>query len=538
MEFDPLEISPFSAKNMLVTHARNVLGPDAELLDASRGGPNWQQRTVQCAWHVLGMYADYCYGGPSDQPTVRLFVPGANMNHVTHFQRFAEAPGEQRESWSIGVKYLRSVWQYLVDELLPEAWLSDVIGAFAAAVGGVFYPSPPTLDLVTPAANRYLAYMLGEELASEDFSVYLGTGATGAFGQVVSTISHNRLLNPKDRVAMLSPWYEPMKDLFARQYGCEIVPVRRSRKRGWAVEEADLPQLDDPAVKFLVIVSPGNPVDTTLDSELLDYLEQLVSRRPELVILCDYVYANFVEGPFDNALVRMPRNVVPFYAPSKDFGLAGCRIGAAWIHPDSALDRLLQRMPPDLAREVDARYASRQPQDRPTFYDRLIMDSASVSFFHMAGLATPSQVLFTLCALFPLVAPHGAQDYFGWIRNELLERMAMLYDGLGLELGARQQMCCSNYCALISLDELAAAQDPACAEAFAKVDLWRFLQHLAHSRGTIIMPGPAFGGEPKSVRVCLTSLGKFAYHQVGRNIVEAIGDFTFSNPCPHCEQSS
>jgi len=68
------------------------------------------------------------------------------------------------------------------------------------------------------------------------------------------------------------------------------------------------------------------------------------------------------------------------------------------------------------------------------------------------------------------------------------------------------------------------------------VGLWPFLKHLAHSRGTIIMPGPAFGGEAKSVRICLTSLGKSDCIRVGRNIAEAISDYSFPTPCPQCER--
>jgi hypothetical protein len=136
VKFDPLQISPFTAKDLLVKHARDLLGPDAKLLDASRGGPNWQQRTVQCAWHVLGMYADYCHGGPRDHPTVRLLGSARDLNHQTHFARFVEAIGEERESWCIGTAYLQAAFKYLAAEILTEMPLGDIIATFAAAVSG------------------------------------------------------------------------------------------------------------------------------------------------------------------------------------------------------------------------------------------------------------------------------------------------------------------------------------------------------------------------------------------------------------------
>ncbi len=538
MPLNPLELSPFTAKDLLVKHARSVLGADAQLLDASRGGPNWQQRTIQCAWHALGMYADYCHGGPVEKPTIRLLPSGASLNHVPHFARFAEAVAPMRETLEIGVSYLQRVWEYLADELSPGRWPSDIIGALTAAATGAYYPTPPTLDFVKPVANRYLAHLFGNSLIGETFDVYLDNGATAAFSRVVSTMSRNRLINPGDKVAMVSPLYEPMKDLFTNQYGCRVVPIRRERSRNWQVAAEDVAKLDDPELKLLVIVSPGNPVDSTLDSQFLDDIEQVVKRRPELVILSDYVYANFVTRGFDNVLARMPRNVVPFYAPSKDFGLAGARIGVAWIHTDSVLDALLQRQAPDVAAEVDARYETRWATGRPAFYNRLLMDAAGVSFSHMSGLATPAEVLVTLCARLPVLAPDEAGSYFRWLRGELAGRMEALYDGLGIELVRSRPDACSNYSALVSLDEVAAARGPDCASTFSDVPLWDFLKHLAHSRGTIIMPGPAFGGEDRSARICLTSLGNTSCREVGRNIAEAIGDYTFPTPCPHCDGGS
>lgn len=534
METDPLGISPFSAKDMLVAHARDVLGPDATLLDASRGGPNWQLRSVQCAWEVLGLYADYCYGGPNDVPTVRILASDPPTDHVAHFQRFADAIRDLRESLYMGVEYLENVWDYLHLEVFPDRWVGEAIGSFTVAMTGGYYPSPATLDFLPPIASRFLAKTFGAELGPDQFDLFLGRGATGTFGAVVACMARNELLKPGDKVALVWPWYEPMKNLFESQYGCEVIPIRRHREDMWEADEAGLDALEDPELRLLVIVSPGNPVDVTLDEELLARIEQAVEKNPDLVILCDYVYANFVEPGYDNALKRVPGNVIPFYAPSKDLGLVGARLGAAWIPTALPLGRRLQKMPRARAAKVDAPYVSRSPNRRPGFYDRLVMDSSQVSFAHMAGLPTPSQVLLALSLLFPLATPDSAGQYFKWVRTELRGRMEALYDGLGMERESCTSSCRSNYCALLPLDEIAANQGPRCAEAFASVPLWRFLEHLAHSRGTIIMPGTAFGGEERSARVCLTSLNRPAYRQVGRNIAEAIGDYTFPTQCPHC----
>lgn len=534
MDYDPLAISPFTAKDGLVAEARRVLGDDAKLLDASRGGPNWQQRTIMSAWHTLGLYADYYYGGLNIEGSVRMIPPVDHVDHASAFDRFTDGVIDQREILAIGSRYLHAVWDYLTAGILGEVSRREIIGTFARAMTAYAYPSPADLDFVRPVANQYLASMLGGDLGDEDYRVHLANGCTDAFRKVVATLGNNELLTPGDRVALVQPWYEPMHDLFSRQYGCEIIGINREAGYEWSTPESEIARLQDRDLKVVVIVSPGNPIDTTMDERLLDGLEAAVEENPNLIILCDYVYANFVQDRYDNALKRMPRNVVPFYAISKDFGLAGARVGAVWIHPDGCVESMLREQSDEVAGRVDARYETRHIEGRPTFYDRLVMDSVSVSFAHMAGISVPNQVLFALCALYPLVNPEEEAAYFAWLQKELRTRMSALYDGLGIPQDDALPLYASNYCTVVSLEEMASAQGPEVAREFRDVGLWDFLMHLAHSRGTIVMPAPAFGAGEKTIRICLTSLGTSEYREVGRNIAEAIGDYSFPTPCSHC----
>ncbi|MFP3904110.1 MAG: aminotransferase class I/II-fold pyridoxal phosphate-dependent enzyme [Armatimonadota bacterium] len=536
MDYNPLDISPFTAKDQLVAEACRVLGSQADLLDASRGGPNWQQRTVSSAWYTLGLYADYYYGALNTEGSVRMMPSVDHVDHSAAFERFTDAVIDSREVLAVGTRYLHAVWDYLSSGIIGDVSREEVIGQFTRAMTAYAYPTPATLEFIQPVANRYLAYMLGRALAAEDFRVHLANGCTDAFRQVVHTMACNELLRPGDRVALVQPWYEPMRDLFSRQYGCEVTGIRRTMEPECHTPHSELQKLDDPELKIVVIVSPGNPVDKTTDEALLDRLQQAVENNPDLVILCDYVYANFVSRQYDNALKRMPKNVVPFYAVSKDFGFAGARVGAVWVHEQSCLQNMLNEQADEVAQRVDEKYASRYIEDRPDFYSRLVMQSAGVSFSHMAGISVANQILFALCALHPLVNPDEASDYFGWLHSELQKRMAALYEGLGLPKQASCDVCESNYCALVPLEELAISQGPRVAREFEKVSLWNFLKHLAHSRGTIVMPAPVFGAEHKTVRICLTSLGTSQYREVGRNIAETIGDYTFPGPCDHCDQ--
>lgn len=533
-------MSPYLFRDLLVGHARLTRGHEAPLLDATREAPNWQQRDVQLAWHVLGLYCDYVYGVVGDPGNVRLLPRAAPVDHSAAFGRFADGLMDLRESLAIGIDFLSELWPHLAQKVFPGRSESEIIDAFTQAMSGGAYPSPPTLEFVAPILRRYLAGKLfrGDNALAEEFSVHLTAGASAGWVQIAHTLRVNQLLAPGDKVALFLPTYQPLTELLARQLGCEIVGLVSDPGGSSAPSAEELAALSDPAVKLLAFMSPDDPTSVAMAPETLARLEPLVRRRPDLLVIADYSGANLLPSPRLTALQRWPRQTIGLYGFAHDFGLAGARLGAVVIHRECVADRLLANLPPETQAEVSARYAGRLAQPTTaSFQARLTEESAGVAFGHLAGLAPALQVLLCLCASYEAIAEPAGVSYHQWVREELSRRRTAVYRGLGVlppDLGPGA----ANHCLLLDLKDLALHVDPALALGLENTDIWTALLHLAHASGVIVMPALPCGAGPWSVRIPLVGLGEsdcLATGEAIRSCLRAVGSNT---PCPVCDDLS
>ncbi|MCD6360833.1 MAG: aminotransferase class I/II-fold pyridoxal phosphate-dependent enzyme, partial [Armatimonadetes bacterium] len=449
--------SPFLLRERLVELAHGSARNDLELLDASRGAANWQQRRVLNAWHALGLYAAEACGAPDAVESVALALePGrVSLDGFREFAaRHADAPGI-----ADGCGMLMRAWDWLAREA-PADWSSDeIVLEFTQAVAGRRYPDPPTLAFVQPIMARYLAPLLlgGDVESASELQMWACEGATTGIAQVAFTLARNAIIRPGDRVAMWWPTYEPLRDLVECQLGCEAVPIRRDARAGWTAPPEELARLSDPAVRLVISVSPGNPVPTVTSPEEIEGLRRAVAANPDLLIIADYVYMKFVDQPVVTELAALPRNTIGVYSVSKDFGLAGARLGMVLMHRENVAQRLMEGLDERARAEADGHYRRRSLRaDDMSLHERMVADSRGVSFMHMSGLSTPLQALACLCALFDLIEP-DAEDYFEWVRGQLRERVEALYEGLGLAVPAWVDQPNSRYSTVIDLLQVAEA---------------------------------------------------------------------------------
>ncbi|MGC9318253.1 MAG: aminotransferase class I/II-fold pyridoxal phosphate-dependent enzyme, partial [Armatimonadota bacterium] len=450
MDLRVAEKSPFLLRDALVDEAATCERDDLELLDASRGAANWQQPLVLAAWHALGLYAAEAGSGRCEDPLIGLSLDRAE-SHLAAFDDFASrcdgAPGGLAE----GCRFLQRGWDFLARTVLIGWPREEIAFSFAEAVAGRGYPEPPTLDFVQPIMARYLAPLLfgGDADLAAQFEVIGCEGATTGIAQVAATLARNGLISPGDRIAMWWPTYEPLRDLVECQLGCEVVPIHRDPQADWAAEAEDLERLIDPGVRMAVTVSPGNPVPVTTDPGSLEALQRAVKAHPDLLILSDYVYMQFLDSPVETEIARLPRNTIGVYSVSKDFGLAGMRLGVVLMHSESVAQASLSGLEGEQRAAVDSRYRRRAIDPaQMALTDRVIADSRGISFTHMSGLSTPLQALICLCALYDLMEPDSSH-YFAWVRGQLAERIEALYRGLGIATPRWTQGPSSRYATII-----------------------------------------------------------------------------------------
>ena len=526
MEPSVAHTSPFLLRNVLLDHLAESGRDDLQVLDASRGAANWQQRRVLNAWHMLGLYAVHAGATPPDDGEVALALD-PDQPHYQQFEEFArgfEADNAMRD----GCHLLMRAWQWLADEV-PGQWsLDEIAYRFTEALAGRAYPTPATLDFVPPIVRRYLAPLLfeGDRELADQFQVIASEGATAGLAQVALTLGRNGIISPGDRAAMIWPTYEPLRDLVECQLGCEVVLVRRDPSANWAVPEDELGKLRDPSLKLAVTVSPGNPDPIVTSPETLDAFEMAVASNPDLLILSDYVYAQFLDHAVETEIGRLPQNTIGVYSVSKDFGLAGMRLGVVLAHPEGAAQRLLEWTPAERRGAIDGRYRRRSLDPAAmSLIERMIADSRGVSFTHMSGISTSMQALLGICALYEMMDPES-ERYFDWIRSELTERVKALHDGLELPAPAWVDGPSSRYSTSIDLRAVAAARGGAELDsALQRHEIWELLVYLARDWKVILTPGESFGTGEWSVRACFPSIDSEKARELGRRVADAVEHF-------------
>lgn len=513
--------SPFLLRDLLLAHAAQSRRDDLQMLDASRGAANWQLRRVLNAWHALGLYAAWAPATPPDDGEVMLALDPDGP----HDRRFAQFAADADAGVRDGCEFLHTMWDWLAEDVLEDRSRDRIIFQFAEAVAGRAYASPPTLDFVQPILSRYLAPLLftGDETLAAQFDVIGCEGATTGIAMAAATLSRNNIVRPGDRVAMWWPTYEPLRDLVECQLGCEVVPIRRDPEAGWDAYPEELEKLRDPAIRLAIIVSPGNPVPVTTDPASLDALERAVAANPDLLIIADYVYAHFLDEPVETEIGRLPHNTIGVYSVSKDFGLAGMRLGVLLMHPDGAGQRALAGLADEDRACADDRYCRRAMEAADLeLAHRVVADSRGVSFTHMSGLSTPLQALVCLCAAYDLIDDES-ERYFEWVRGVLADRVEGLFAGLGLPRPAWADDPSSRYATIVDLSEVARARGGTeLANALESRDLWEFMTYLAREWRVILTPGEAFGAGEWAVRACFPSVSAEQARELGERVADAV----------------
>ncbi len=504
-------LDPFELKDRLIAMAKARRGA-AGILNAGRGNPDWHALEPREALYALGRFA---------AEEARRAAPASGMGGVPHKRGIARRlraflAGETPRP---GVRFLRQALRFAQRHLRLDG--DALAHELVDGVCGDHYPEPVRM---LPQVERIVRRFVEQELCAGGsragrLALFAVEGVSAGVCYLFDSLVANGLLRRGDRIAVAVPIFSPYLEIpRLERYAFDVVPLHASElyadgAHSWQYPDAEIDKLADPSVKALVLVNPSNPPSVALRPPTLERLVRLVrTRRPDLIILSDDVYATLVEG-FRSLLAALPRNTIGLYSFSKHFGCTGWRLGVVAIHEDNVLDARLRH-------SSGRRYASLLLEPRKLkFIDRLVADSRAIAFNHTAGLSTPQQVLMALLALFGMMEP--GLRYKRLTRRMLHERLAALYRGLSAPL----------------------PDDPLRAGYYAELDLaaWgrqhhgpdfvRFLKRshhpidllvaLARRSSIVLMPGASFGGPQWSVRVSLANLPASSYRRIGEELAAA-----------------
>ena len=486
------------------------------VLDAGRGNPNW-----------INTQARYAFTRFSDFAVRECELDMSEGSMAGHARQ--EGIGERFDAAmdpeNATDAFLTAAVDYCVNSLGMDK--DTLLKELADAVIGDYYPSPSRCLPYTEAIlNAYLQSTLyhGADLAGETM-VFPTEGGSAAMVYIFEALSHNRLLNPGDRIAIATPIFTPYMQIpYVKNYGLVSVDVTTSEEENWDIPETELAKLEDPSVKAFFLVNPSNPASHALTDKTLERLKQAVEKNPDLIILTDDVYGTFAED-FRSVYSVLPYNTILVYSFSKLYGVTGWRVGLIAMNANNVCDRLLSELPEEDRKILHDEYAivTAEPESM-RFLDRVVADSRSIGLYHTSGLSTPSQVFMALMSLTHLI--NAEEDPYILLANETVRtRYTALMNALGLSADDCGQN--AQYYTLVDIPAITENRYGAdfanwLADSRTEID---FLDDLAVRKGVVLMYGPGFSAPEGTVRISLANLNTEDYVEIARRLFELLDDY-------------
>lgn len=511
INFDELkDLSPFELKNTLIDVAsQSRMTP---MLNAGRGNPNFLATIPRRGFFQLGNFAMleaenswiYMPEGVGGFPR-RDGIEG-------RFDIFAHANLNDP-----GVKFLRSAVSYVRDHLGLSA--GDFLYEMSEAALGCNYPVPDRmLKHCEIIVNQYLRKeMIDLHPFTSEFDLFATEGGTAAMTYVFNSLRENKIIGPGDRIALGLPIFTPYIEIpKLNDYRLITVEINAQEENNWQFSNTELDKLLDPNIKAFFLVNPSNPPSVKLSDDNLRRIQNIVSIRPDLIILTDDVYGTFADT-FTSLFAVCPKNTILVYSYSKYFGATGWRMGVIAMNRDNVIDRMLARLSDADKQELHNRYESIAAEpDNLKFIDRMVADSRTVALNHTAGLATPVQAQMALFSLFALM--DRADAYKAAMKRLIRQRNEMLYKGFcGQPPQDPEEV---DYYQLL---DVAAIYRKTYGEEFVQWYLKclrpnEALFRLAQESGVVLLPSEGFGTTQPAFRVSLANLTEVEYTKIGRAI--------------------
>ncbi len=505
-------LSPFEIKNDLAKAAtRTSKASQVAYLNAGRGNPNWVATEPRSAFFLLGQFAI-----TESRRTMQLPAGIGGMPKAAGIAgRLAEWLGGHADT--PGAELLREVvpWAVRHFDFNADAFVHELVDSII----GDNYPVPDRMLAHNEQIVReYLAWAMGgEPRPAGTFGLYAVEGGTAAMCYLFKSLKANRLLNPGDTIAMVTPIFTPYLEIpHLEDYDLKIVGIPARQEQRWQFRDQDLAPLLDPTVKAFFVVNPGNPYAVALDRDSIAAIGRVLQARPDLMLLTDDVYGTFVPG-FRSLLGEFPRHTIGVYSYSKYFGCSGWRLGVIALHEHNIFDEKIAAHPESIAQLLDKRYAPLTLEPRGVkFLDRIVADSRDIALNHTAGLSLPQQVMMTL---FSLAELHDGKKAYQQACIDILRTRALAtIEGLGIDIPPNPMF--DWYYGLIDFEFWIRKYggDDVVAWIKSNVHPLDIVFRLAEDHGIVLLNGGGFDAPDWSVRVSFANLDDEAYDDIGRAV--------------------
>ena len=506
-------LSPFEIKDELIKLAKSTSRTtQSAFLNAGRGNPNWVATKPREAYFLLGQFAvTECR---------RVMEHPAGIGGMPQAKGIADRLGAwlAKQTTMPGAEFLSSMVQFAVKTFRfdPDAFVHELVDSII----GDNYPVPDRMLVHNERiAHEYLLWaMCGHPRPVGKFDLYAVEGGTAAMCYIFKSLKANRLLFPGDTIALGTPIFTPYLEMtHLEDYDLKVVNIAAPQENRFQFTDAEIKKLEDPKIKALFIVNPGNPTGVALSKETISKLTNLVkNKRPDLMLLTDDVYGTFVDD-FRSLLGELPQNTIGVYSYSKYFGATGWRLGVIAIHENNIFDKMIAKLPDEHVKALDKRYGPLTLEPRKMkFIDRIVADSRDVGLNHTAGLSLPQQVMmsmFSLCELMDV-----RKEYQNACKEIVHRRVWSMIESMGLHLTPNPNY--DAYYGLIDFEFWARKNigDEAVEYLKEHVHPLDLAFRLAEDHGIVLLNGGGFEAPNWSLRVSLANLPDEAYEDIGRGV--------------------
>jgi len=330
--------------------------------------------------------------------------------------------------------------------------------------------------------------------------------------------SRSAKLNAGDTIALGTPIFTPYLEMpELEDYNLKTINVSAEQEDRFQFTDEDIKALENPQVKALFLVNPGNPSAVAMDPDSIKRLVDLVNKkRPDLIVLTDDVYGTFVPG-FQSLLGHLPRNTIGVYSYSKYFGCTGWRLGVVAVAQDNIFDEKIKAHAEPTQKLLEKRYKAMTPKPRDVkFIDRIVADSRDVALNHTAGLSLPQQVMMTLFSLVELMDVEKL--YQKACIAICTKRFWNLIEGMGVE--SNPGIYFDHYYGIIDFEFWLRKYVGEDVVAWVKDNIHPLdiPFRLAEDHGIVLLNGSGFDAPSWSARVSFANLNDDAYSQIGRAV--------------------
>jgi aspartate 4-decarboxylase len=507
------KLGPFEIKDELIALAKKTSRTtQSAFLNAGRGNPNWIATTPREGFFLLGQFAITESKRVMEHPAGIGGMPqpqGITNRLEAWLAKHADMPG---------ASFLSAMVLFAVKKFgfEPDAFVHELVDSII----GDNYPVPDRMLVHNErVVHEYLMWaMCGKPQPAGKFDLYAVEGGTAAMCYIFKSMKANRLLHPGDTIALGTPIFTPYLELpHLEDYGLHFITIQAPQENRFQFTDAELKKLEDPKVKALFLVNPGNPTGVAISREVIGKIANLVkTKRPDLMILTDDVYGTFVHD-FRSLLGELPYNTIGVYSYSKYVGCTGWRLGVIAVHEDNIFDKMIAKLPDVDLKALDKRYGALVLEPRKIkFIDRIVADSRDVALNHTAGLALPQQVMMSLFSLAEMM--DGAKRYQKACMEIVHKRATAMIEGLGIEVTPNTLY--NAYYGLIDFEFFARKNIGEDAVEYLKKNVHPLdlAFRLAEDHGIVLLNGGGFEAPDWSLRVSLANLPDEAYEEIGRGV--------------------